>query len=657
MTTTFTKVSQLPTTNTTNANDRLVILTSPNSNAILQTVSFAVAINTVSQNFINTASPIITGSLTVNSNFVANSLGVFTRTGFANVYTTNTLNVNNKLQVGRANGYDFGITALIEIDGSQNTYVQSVIQNANSGTNASGDLVITADTGNDSVNYVDFGINGSNYSNTQYTIAGALDAYLYSSNSNLVLGTAIGKEVIFHANGTTTADRKFTINATSVTVANSVNLIGNTANFANQVTVGSLYTNGSATIAGDLVVSGNLTLSGNTTFVNATVITTKDLNVVLANGALNALAADGAGIVVKNYANLVFDNVTNSWQSNVDLTPYSNNLNLGNTNNQWNLWSNQATISTLAVTNTFVLVGSGGSNLYFTPTQLAVGNSTSNTYVGNGFISFNSNVISTPTSLHSANVFYISNTTGNTSLTPYGLTISANGLGYVKFGNSSVNNSVNSSLYSIANSSSNLNLTTSSVTITNATVNSYLSIGSIAFNNTTTSTTVSVNSVLVGNSTVNTTVNSIAATFANNNGTLTVTPLAITIASDSANVSIGNSSVNTTSNSSYIITSGMTLRSNTFNLGSTPTVSTNGYSWLPNGLKMNWGVLVVNSSSVATFANSFGTNALSVQVTPIGTNYIGANTIYISGVNSTAAVIRSASTTTTANAYYLAIGY
>jgi hypothetical protein len=143
----------------------------------------------------------------------------------ANV-TANNLAATSKLQIGTALGFDFTTTAVIEIDTSANTYQQIVMQNANTGTNASGDLIITADTGTDSVNYVDLGINSSNYSNASYNIGGALDAYLYASNNNLAIGVAAAaKELVLHAGGTTSVDRKLHINATSIGVNTGIQVI------------------------------------------------------------------------------------------------------------------------------------------------------------------------------------------------------------------------------------------------------------------------------------------------------------------------------------------------------------------------------------------------------------------------------------------------
>lgn len=99
------------------------------------------------------------------------------------------------------------------------------------------------------------------------------------------------------------------------------------------------------------------------------------------------------------------------------------------------------------------------------------------------------------------------------------------------------------------------------------------------------------------------------------------------------------------------------VQANTFKIGTASNTGANGSVWLPNGVKLNWGYLVVNTTSVADYSNAFPTATLSVTVTPVSAEHVGANTIYVSAVNTTAAEIRSASTTTTGNAYYLAIGF
>jgi hypothetical protein len=99
-----------------------------------------------------------------------------------------------------------------------------------------------------------------------------------------------------------------------------------------------------------------------------------------------------------------------------------------------------------------------------------------------------------------------------------------------------------------------------------------------------------------------------------------------------------------------------TVDGNTFTLG-TSTIASNGYSYLPNGLKMNFGRFVCNSVSMVTFTNAFATGVLSISVTPANSVYVGANTPYVFTANNTTANIYSASTTTTSNCYYIALGY
>ena len=59
------------------------------------------------------------------------------------------------------------------------------------------------------------------------------------------------------------------------------------------------------TATGDLIVSGNLTVRGNVTTVNSTTVAIDDKNIVLANNAISAAEADGAGITI-NGANATF---------------------------------------------------------------------------------------------------------------------------------------------------------------------------------------------------------------------------------------------------------------------------------------------------------------------------------------------------------------
>lgn len=83
--------------------------------------------------------------------------------------------------------------------GNLNNYLQLNIQNTNQGTNASSDVVATADNGNENTNYIDMGINSENY-NTNF-IGGVNDAYLYSTGRHLHIGNASNFPVQIFAGG------------------------------------------------------------------------------------------------------------------------------------------------------------------------------------------------------------------------------------------------------------------------------------------------------------------------------------------------------------------------------------------------------------------------------------------------------------------------
>jgi hypothetical protein len=105
-----------------------------------------------------------------------------------------------------------GITPLslpnnpLSIVGSGNTYIQINIQNRATGTNATADLVITANNGNDSSNYLDLGINNSGYNDPNFSNGSAYDGYLFINGGNLDIGTQTPNTAVeFHIGGTTAA--------------------------------------------------------------------------------------------------------------------------------------------------------------------------------------------------------------------------------------------------------------------------------------------------------------------------------------------------------------------------------------------------------------------------------------------------------------------
>ncbi len=150
--------------------------------------------------------------------------------------------------------------------------------------------------------------------------------------------------------------------------------------------------------------------------------------------------------------------------------------------------------------------------------------------------------------------------------------------------------------------------------------------------------------ITVGNSSVNVFVNSTSLAFGNNGSTIRVGTTAV------------NAVANTTgfwANGGTVSANTVKCISNTINVG-TYTAAANGYTYLPNGFKMNYGYVFANDSvGNATFSSAFATACYVVTATSntIGATYSAAVTL----TNTSVAVIRT-SNTTAINVYYVAIG-
>jgi hypothetical protein len=121
---------------------------------------------------------------------------VFTGNVQANYLLANAnVKVGSSLEVGNASPINYpGLGGVFT--GDVNGYYQVVVQNTNSGSGASGDFVITADDGTDSNNYLNIGINSSNWSGNFIVPAGdtglpefAHDGYLTVIGGNIALRT------------------------------------------------------------------------------------------------------------------------------------------------------------------------------------------------------------------------------------------------------------------------------------------------------------------------------------------------------------------------------------------------------------------------------------------------------------------------------------
>src|SRR5882724_11591217 len=141
--------------------------------------------------------------------------------GAAPSFTTGSFREKFLVDAGTTSSYN-----AIVARGSINNYLQLNIQNQSNGTSASSDVVATADNGNESINYVDLGINSS--TNTQHIMGAANDAYLYTTGNNLLIGTGTAaKSLVFMTGGTTqSANERMRIDGSGhvgIGVTNSAN--------------------------------------------------------------------------------------------------------------------------------------------------------------------------------------------------------------------------------------------------------------------------------------------------------------------------------------------------------------------------------------------------------------------------------------------------
>lgn len=157
--------------------------------------------NTISATTIRSSSTIIgadTQSLTNPERLLVNDDGLGA-TGFSNTI------------IGKAN---------------VNNYAQLNIQNINSGSNASSDVVATANNGSETSNFIDMGINSSTFNGT---VGVANDAYLYSTGNNLIIANATsGKTISFLTDGVASANTRMSIASggtyfTNVSTGNTTN--------------------------------------------------------------------------------------------------------------------------------------------------------------------------------------------------------------------------------------------------------------------------------------------------------------------------------------------------------------------------------------------------------------------------------------------------
>jgi hypothetical protein len=129
--------------------------------------------------------------------------------------------------------------ALGELYANVNSFAQLYAQNLNDGTEASSDFVAYNDLGDGTYNFVDIGINSSNYSSATYPIFTPGSAYVFNDGGEMIIGSQTDDLLLF-AGGVATTDWAVRIDKTSKLVTTKAGLsVGSTLGVTGAATFGS----------------------------------------------------------------------------------------------------------------------------------------------------------------------------------------------------------------------------------------------------------------------------------------------------------------------------------------------------------------------------------------------------------------------------------
>jgi hypothetical protein len=368
--------------------------------------------STTGNTTIRNAGTVIAGDLFVQGGDI---VGTTAALNLANS-TTTTLNIGgsaNVITVGAANSGTFTINnnkAIINSTGALRVPVGNTIQR---GTASQGDVryntQLTAYEGYDGANWSSLGgvksVDGLTFIIAEtspgasddtlhfYTANGATSYEVAQMNATkfailqtteassattgaLTVAGGVGINGKLYVNGASTVSANFTvtgntaINGGGLTTTNTIFTVANTTattlelGGAANVNIGS--TTGNTTIrsantiiTGNTIIAGNLTVNGNTTIINSTTLSIDDKNIILADGAADNSAANGAGITIAgSNANVVYLSASDSFDINKSIiTPGDIAVNGGD------ITTTSATFNVANTTATSVRVGGAATDL------------------------------------------------------------------------------------------------------------------------------------------------------------------------------------------------------------------------------------------------------------------------------------------------------
>ena len=278
----------------------------------------------------NLAAPTSVGSFAVGGNLtVSGNTTVVGNESVSTLIATTAIGIGSTYTTATTLPYPITITAsgstptpslsycIADISSNQNGYSQFNLRNTNTGSSASGDLVITTDNGTDTTNFIDLGINNTGFNDAGWTVNGALDGYLYSSNTNLSVGVAFTNRYLsFFAGGTLAANEKIRVTSTGVgigttntsntlSVGTGITFTASGINVTGIVTANSFRGDGSllsGVVSGiQLQQSGSAVVGGSATTINFSGATISNVSsgiatITIASAGLGTEALTASGI-------------------------------------------------------------------------------------------------------------------------------------------------------------------------------------------------------------------------------------------------------------------------------------------------------------------------------------------------------------------------
>lgn len=271
----------------------------------------------------------------------ATSINLSSTSTVANLVCNNILRAFNSTISNISFYYEAGNNTIGKYDSNSNNNIKVTLTNANTGNNSAASLSIHDTTGITTNTFVSLGIFGNAYNQDAWTISGASSGYVYTGNTNLVVGTAGAANVVFFAGGTLANNERFRItSANQIVITNSSAIVaGGSAGVNNAILTSNVTgVNWSRSLNIDTLVIANTQettvnstsiLLGNTSTANAVLNTTtltftnssstsvaNTSTLALGNGAANAILTTSSLAVQNGSASIQIVNPANLYVSN-----------------------------------------------------------------------------------------------------------------------------------------------------------------------------------------------------------------------------------------------------------------------------------------------------------------------------------------------------